>query len=88
MKKTPLEKLVINTLNSPFYLNVAQPFDWPPCNWKRPQPCWDIKYAGATNRLEAIKLRKKWLLDLKKMNIDWKEKDLKTVKIEYCKIYK
>jgi hypothetical protein len=77
--KDPLNKLIIETLGKPFFLNVVR-FKGDD-NWF---PCWYTKWAGSEYRMEAVKLRRelyKYLHD--KGSDTWKEKNLKTVKISY-----
>ena len=84
MKKSPLGKLVLETLGEPFYLNIVQFISHNSAKWDTPIPCWIDKYYGSTKRNEAVKLRKEFLKYLQtEGNPNWKEKDLKTVKIKY-----
>jgi hypothetical protein len=81
IKKSPLNKLVLESLGEPFYLNIVR-FK----NDEKWFPCWHKEYSGATRRADAIRLRKDFLKFLQTYgNPDWSEKDLKTVKVEYYK---
>jgi len=81
MKKSPLNKLVLETLGKPFYLNVVKMK-----NGKHWFPFWGNKFHGSYRRSDAVKLRRRLLAHLQEVGSpDWSEKDLKTVKVEYYK---
>jgi len=80
IKKSPLNKLVLETLGEPFYLNIVKME-----KDKYWNPCWIKEYNGSNKRLKAVAMRKDLLKYLKDFNEDWSEKDLKTVKVEYYK---
>ena len=82
MKKSPLEKLIVDTLKRSFYLNVACPKDWGLV------PCWKERFCGSDKKSVAVALRYKWLKELQeKGSSEWGKRDLKTVRITLCKIY-
>ena len=79
-KKDLLEKLIVDKLAEPFYLNVAIFPDGGVV------PFWYKEYVGSSKRNEATTLRRRFYnerLDGKRGA--WKEKDLKTVKVTLYK---
>ena len=76
-KKSPLEKLIVNTLGEPFYLNVMKLQ-----NDDRWFPMIEDRFAGSRSKGEAVRMRADALKDLQLTGSpDWKAKELKTVKI-------
>ena len=82
MKKSPLEKLLVETLNEPFYLNVVE-FE----NKKGWSPMFHQEYIGSERLVEAIRLRREGAKYLHDNGSDkWKDgKNIKTVKVELFK---
>ena len=80
MKKNPLNKLLISSLKSPFYLNVVQ-FS----NEDGWYPMFYAKWAGSEKRAEAVSLRKdaaKYLHETGSKS--WRDgKNIKTVKVSH-----
>ena len=82
MKKNPLEKLIVNSLGRPFYLNVIQFLN----DDEKWFPMFYSEWSGSDNRLEAVKMRREAFTYLHdKGNKNWKPENLKTVKIELYK---
>jgi len=81
-KNNSLNKLLVESLSEPFFLNVVQFRDEE--KW---YPLWYSKWAGSNSRNEAVALRKEASKYLHETgNKDWRDgKNIKTVKVELFK---